>query len=262
MEISPRVSVSISWIVDIEVLGLGSRILCPGSSFQTMSEKSGKERKSLCLIIPKLSISSSYFFLKCHSLYILCFDTLRNNLILILVFVDETREGLFLSIGISRVAYLKVYGSYPEELFHVFQGFQTQYGRGIADICMHNERVNKLIKFFSFVQQYQFISVCHYQLILSFVFEISKLRCDDSFRSYQFIFGKNIGWYHLLYFIVTLSSLIYYFVKIKFHKNERYPKQFFNLIIEQHQFLLNCFIRFKRLELLKDLGIGVGIGVL
>ena len=74
--------------------------------------------------------------------------------------------------------------------------------------------------------------------------------------------AKTLGGIIFYYFIVTLSSLIYYLVKIKFHKNERYPKQFFNLIIEQHQFLLNCFIRFKRLELLKDLGIGVGIGVL
>ena len=97
------------------------------------------------------------------------------------------------------------------------------------------------------------MSVCHYQFILSFVFEISKLRCNDSFSSYQFVTGKNIIWYRLLYFIVTLSSLIYYFVEVKFHKNERYPEKFFNLIISQHQFLLNCFIRFKRLELLKDL---------
>ena len=117
-------------------------------------------------------------------------------------------------------------------------------------ICTHNEKVNKLI---NFVQWYQFISVCHYQLILSFVFEISKLHCNDLFSSYEFITGKNIGWYRLLYFIVTLSSLIYYFVEIKFHKNERYPEKLFNLIISQHQFWLNCFIRFKRLELLKDL---------
>ena len=128
-----------------------------------------------------------------------------------------------------------------------------QYGIGVADICMHNEKVNKLIKFLYFVQRYYFISVCHYQLILSFVFEISKLRCNDLFSSYQFITGKNIGWYRLLYFIVTLSSLIYYFVEVKFQKNERYPEKFFNLIISQHQFLLSCFIRFKRLELLKDL---------
>ena len=117
-------------------------------------------------------------------------------------------------------------------------------------ICTHNEKVNKLI---NFVQWYQFISVCHYQLILSFVFEISKLCCNDSFSSYQFITGKNIGWYRLLYFIVTLSSLIYYFVEVKFHKNQRYPEKFFNLITSQHQFLLICFIRFKRLELPKGL---------
>ena len=36
-------------------------------------KKKGKTRKSLCLTIPKLSISSSYFLLKCHSLYILEF---------------------------------------------------------------------------------------------------------------------------------------------------------------------------------------------
>ena len=118
---------------------------------------------------------------------------------------------------------------------------------------MHNEKVNKLIKFLYFVQRYYFISVCHYQLILSFVFEISKLRCNDLFSSYQIITGKNIGWYHLPYFIITLSFLIYYFVEVKFHKNERYPKKLFNLIILQHQFLLNWFIRFTRLELLKDL---------
>ena len=136
----------------------------------------------------------------------------------------------------------------PRKNIILFQGFQTQAGRGVADIYMHNEKVNKLIKLLSFVQRYQFISVCHYQLILSFAFEISNL-----FSSYEFITGKNIGWYRLLYFIVTLSSLIYYFVEIKFHKNERYPEKLFNLIISQHQFWLNCFIRFKRLELLKDL---------
>ena len=134
----------------------------------------------------------------------------------------------------------------------LFQGFQTQAGRGVADVYMHNEKVNQLIKLLSFVQRYQFISVCHYQLILSFVFEISELCCNDSFSSYQFITGKNILWYRLLYFIVTLSSLIYYFNEVKFHKNERCPKKFFNLIISQYQFLLNCFIRFKRLELLKN----------
>ena len=61
---------------------------------------------------------------------------------------------------------------------------------------------------------------------------------------------KNIGWYRLLYFIVTLSSLIYYFLEVKFHKNERYPERFFDLIISQHQFLLDYFIRLKMLELL------------
>ena len=91
----------------------------------------------------------------------------------------------------------------------------ARYGRGVADICMHNEKVNTLIKFLSFVQQYWFISVCHYQLILSFFFLISKLHCNDSFSSYQIITGKNVGWYHLLYFIVTLSFLIYYFVEVK-----------------------------------------------
>ena len=128
-----------------------------------------------------------------------------------------------------------------------------QDGRGVADICIYNEKVNKLIKFSSFVQQYQFISVCHYQLILSFLFEISELRCNDSFSSCQIIPTKNIGWYHLLHFIVTLSFLIYYFVEVKFHKNKTYLEKFFNLIISKHQFLLNCFIRFKRLESLQDL---------
>ena len=140
---------------------------------------------------------------------------------------------------------------YPCEKIFLFQGFPTQYGRGAADICMHNEKVNKLITFLSFVQRYQFISGCHYQFILSFVFEISKRRCNDSFSSYQFI-TANTGWYHLLYFIVTFSCLIYYFVKVKLHKNERYPEKFFNLIISQQQFWSNCFIRFKRPELLKD----------
>ena len=90
-------------------------------------------------------------------------------------------------------------------------------------------------------------------MILSFVYEISKLCCNNLFSSYQYITGKNLGWYHLLYFIVTLSTLIYYFVEVKFHKNKRCSEKLFNLIISQHQFLLNCFIIFKRLELLKDL---------
>ena len=121
---------------------------------------------------------------------------------------------------------------FPCENIILFQGFQTQAGRGVADIYMHNEKVNKLIELFlSFVQGYQFISVCHYQLILSFVFEISELRCNYSFSSYQFITGKNISWYRLLYFIVTLSSLICYLIEVKFHKNERYPEKFSNLII-------------------------------
>ena len=121
MAVNPGVSGFTSWVVDIEVLGLGSRVLCPGSSFQTMPEKKGKKRKSLCLAIPKLSISSCYFFLKCRGLYILCFDTLTNNLILILVFLDETSEDMFLLYlqELTETTYLKVYGNYPEELFHV-----------------------------------------------------------------------------------------------------------------------------------------------
>ena len=121
MAINPEVSGSTSWVVDIGVLGLGSRIFCPGSSFQTVPEKKGKKRKSLCLTIPKLSISSWYFFLKCRGLFILCFDTLTNNLILILVSLDQTSEGMFLLhlLEIAETAYFKVYGNYPEELFHV-----------------------------------------------------------------------------------------------------------------------------------------------
>ena len=69
----------------------------------------------------KRSISSSYFFLKCRSLYILCFDTLTKNLTLILVFLDDMSEGMFLLhlLKLAETAYLKVYGNYPEELFHV-----------------------------------------------------------------------------------------------------------------------------------------------
>ena len=166
--INPGGSRSISWLVDIGVLGLGSRILRPGSSFYTMPKNSGKKRKSLCLTKPKLSISSSHFFLKFRSLYILCFDTLTNNLTLLLVFLDETCEGIFLLylLELAETVYLKVYGNYsrviPFEKILLFQGFQTQYGRGTADICMHNEKVNKLITFLSFVQRYQFISGCHY----------------------------------------------------------------------------------------------------
>ena len=159
-------------------------------------------------------------------------------------------------LELAKTAYLKAYGNYPVELFHVkkfssSKGFRRSMVE-VLQISMHNEKVNKLNKFLSFVQRYQFISECHYQLILSFVFEISKLCSNYSFSSYQFITG-NTGWYRLLYFIVTLSCLIYYFAEVKFHKNERYPEKFFNLIISQHQFLSNCFIRFKRLELLKDL---------
>ena len=100
----------------IEVFGLGSRILRPGSSFQTMPEKSGKERRSLCLPIPKLSISSSYFqFLKCCIYHVL---TLSQA---VFVFLDEASEGMLLLylLELVETAYLKVYGNYPEELFHV-----------------------------------------------------------------------------------------------------------------------------------------------
>ena len=118
MAINPGGSRSISWFVDIEVLGLGSRILRPGSSFQTMSKNSRKERKNLCLTKPKLSIASLHFFLKCRRLYILCFDTLTNNLTLILVFLDETSEGMFLLylLELAETTYLKVYGNYPEKI--------------------------------------------------------------------------------------------------------------------------------------------------
>ena len=66
-------------------------------------------------------MSSWYFFLKCRGLFILCFDTLTNNLILILVSLDQTSEGMFLLhlLEIAETAYFKVYGNYPEELFHV-----------------------------------------------------------------------------------------------------------------------------------------------
>ena len=121
MAISPGASGSTSWVMDIKVSGLGSRILCPGSSFQSMPGKSGKERKGLCLTISKRSTSSSHFFLKCRSLYILYFDTLTNDLILILVFLDETSEGVFLLclLELAETPHLKVYGNYPEELFHM-----------------------------------------------------------------------------------------------------------------------------------------------
>ena len=242
MAISPGVSGSTSWVVHIEVLGLGSRILRPGSSFQTVPEKSGKERKSV-LNNTKTFNFKFVLFSQIPQPLIYYVLTLSHT---ILVFLDETSEGMFLLylLELAETAYLKVYGNY---LVAWQSCCRYMY------ICMHNEKVNKLTKFLSFVQRYQSISVCHYQLILSFVFEISKLCCNDLFSSYQFITGKNIGWYRLLYFIVTLSSLICYFVEVKFRKNERYPKKFFNLIISQHQLLLNCFIRFKRLELLKDL---------
>ena len=69
----------------------------------------------------KTLISSSYFFHKCCSLYILRLDTLTNSLILILVFLDETSEVIFLLylLELAETAYLKVYGNYPKELLHV-----------------------------------------------------------------------------------------------------------------------------------------------
>ena len=88
----------------------------------TLKERSiGKDRKSLCLTEPKLSISSSYIFLKCCGLYILYFDTLTDNLIINLVFLDETSEGMFslYLLELVETAYLKIYGNYPEELFSV-----------------------------------------------------------------------------------------------------------------------------------------------
>ena len=62
-----------------------------------MPKNSRKERKNLCLTKPKLSISSSHFFL------------------------DETSEGMFLLylLELAETAHLKVYGNYPEALFHV-----------------------------------------------------------------------------------------------------------------------------------------------
>ena len=122
MAINPGVSGSQDpglWIWKFWIQGPGSFVL--GPHFRLCQKKKGKTRKSLCLTIPKLSISSSYFFLKRHSLYILCFDTLTNNLIHILVFLDETSEGMFLLylLELAETAYLKVYGNYLEELFHV-----------------------------------------------------------------------------------------------------------------------------------------------
>ena len=51
----------------------------------------------------------------------LCFVTLTNNVTLILVFLDETSEGMFLLylLELAETAYLKVYRNYPEALFHV-----------------------------------------------------------------------------------------------------------------------------------------------
>ena len=97
MAISSGISVSTSWVMNIEVLGLGSRIFVLGPHF-AMPEKSGEERKCMCLTIPELSISSSYFILKCRSLYILCFDTRTNNHVLILVFLDERAKACFYCI--------------------------------------------------------------------------------------------------------------------------------------------------------------------
>ena len=88
----------------------------------TLKERSiGKDRKSLFLTEPKLSISSSYIFLKCCGLYILYFDTLTDNLIINLVFLDETSEGMFslYLLELVETAYLKIYGNYPKELFSV-----------------------------------------------------------------------------------------------------------------------------------------------
>ena len=98
--------------------------------------------------------------IKCRSLYILCFDTLTNNLTLILVFLDETSEGMFLLylLELAKTAYLKAYGNYPVELFHVkkfssSKGFRRSMVE-VLQISMHNEKVNKLNKFLSFVQRY------------------------------------------------------------------------------------------------------------
>ena len=99
-----RVSDPLSWVLALDY----ARKKCEGG-------------KSLCFTIPKLSISSSYIFLKCRSLYILCFDTLTNSLIFILVFLHDMSEGMFLLhlSKLAETAYLKVYGNYPEELFHM-----------------------------------------------------------------------------------------------------------------------------------------------
>ena len=102
--------------------------------------------------------------IKCRSLYILCFGTLTNNLTLILVFLDETSEGMFLLylLELAETAYLKVYGNYPEEVFHVKKfSCSKDVRRSMVEVLqiyiyiyMHKEKVNKLITFLSFVQRY------------------------------------------------------------------------------------------------------------
>ena len=126
MAINPGISGCTSWIVDIEVLGLGSRILCPGSSFQTMPEKKGKTRKSLCLTIPKLSISSSYFLLKCHSLYILEFPGipyfgLSNEIKTLKIFQDFQQHK---SQGVPFFCFLNNIRPQPYPSPTLFQHFQ------------------------------------------------------------------------------------------------------------------------------------------
>ena len=62
----------------------------------------------------------------------------------------------------------------------------------------------------------------------------------------HWVVSSSILYCHPLFFNILLCQS-------KVSQKWKVYQKFFNLIISQHQFLLNCFIRFKRMELRKDL---------
>ena len=124
MAINPGVSGSQDpglWIWKFWVQGPGSFVL--GPHFRLCQKKKGRREKVCAYQFQNFQFQVRTFFSNAIAsiYYVLTFHTLTNNLILILIFLDETSKGMFLYhlLEIEETAYLKVYGNYPDELFHV-----------------------------------------------------------------------------------------------------------------------------------------------
>ena len=123
------------WILQFWVQDPGSFVLVLILDYARKNWKG--EKKSVLNNTKTSNFKFLLFFQMPQSLYIIGFDSLTNILILILVFLDETSEDMFLLclLQLAKTAYSKAYGNYLEELFHVKNFFCSKdFRRNMVEV--------------------------------------------------------------------------------------------------------------------------------